>query len=67
MTLPDFSKIGGFFEEHVEKMVLVVVGALCAWLLITRVILSPNVVPYDGKNISPTAIDEQIYAKAKLL
>ena len=67
MTLPDFSKIGGFFEENVEKMVLVVVGALCAWLLITRVIFSPNVVPFDGKNISPAAIDEQIYAKARLL
>ncbi len=65
--LPDFSKIGGFFEEHVEKIVLAVVGALCAWLLITRVILSPNVVPYDGKKVSPTAIDEQIYAKARLL
>jgi hypothetical protein len=67
MTLPDFSKIGGFFEEHVEKMVLAVVGVLCAWILITRVILSPNVVLYDGKKVSPTAIDEQIYAKAKLL
>ncbi len=67
MMLPDFSKIGGFFEEHVEKIVLAVVGALCAWLLITRVILSPNVVPYDGKKVSPTAIDEQIYAKARLL
>lgn len=48
-------------------MVLVVVGALCAWLLITRVILSPNVVSYDGKNISPAALDEQIYEKARLL
>lgn len=67
MTLPDFSKIGGFFEEHIEKMVLAVVGALCAWLLITRVIFSPNVVPFDGKNVSPAAIDEQIYAKARLL
>ncbi|MHC4680697.1 MAG: hypothetical protein ACYTEK_18585, partial [Planctomycetota bacterium] len=67
MMLPDFSKIGGFFEEHVEKMVLVVVGALCAWLLITRVIFSPNTVSYDGKNISPAALDEQIYKKAQLL
>ncbi|UCC97484.1 MAG: hypothetical protein JSW66_16780 [Phycisphaerales bacterium] len=67
MMLPDFSKIGGFFEEHVEKMVLLVVGALCAWLLITRVILSPNMVSYDGKNISPAALDEEIYKKAQLL
>ena len=67
MMLPDFNKIGGFFEEHVEKMVLAVVGALCAWLLITRVIFSPNVVPFDGKNTSPAAIDEQIYAKARPL
>ena len=67
MTLPDFSKIGGFFEEHVEKIVLALVGVLCAWLLITRVILSPNAVLYDGKKVSPTVIDEQIYTKAKLL
>lgn len=65
--IPNLSKIGGFFEEHVEKIILVVVGALCAWLLITRVILSPNMVSYKDKRVSPAAIDDQIYKEAQLL
>ncbi len=35
-------KIGSFFEEHIEKIVLGIVGLVCVWLLITRVIFSPN-------------------------
>jgi hypothetical protein len=60
-------KIVRFFEEHVEKMVLVVVGLLCAWLLITRVIFSPNSVPWDGRNLSPSAVDAYVYEKARAL
>ena len=60
-------KIGSFFEEHIEKMVLVIVGLVCVWLLITRVISSPNDVLYGDRKYSPGAIDEQVYEEAKLL
>ncbi|MBN1972281.1 MAG: hypothetical protein JW787_01480 [Sedimentisphaerales bacterium] len=53
-------KIGSFLEEHVEKIILIVVGLLCSWLLITRVLLSPNVVTYADKTFSPGNIDTQI-------
>jgi len=61
------SSIGSFFEEHVEKIILVIVGLICAMLLITRVILSPNTVSWDGRNFSPTAIDNYVYEQAQLL
>lgn len=67
MMIPNFAKIGSFFEEHIEKMILTVVGLACAWLLITRVILSPNEVVFEGKSLSPAAIDEQIYKAAEAL
>jgi len=57
-------KIGTFFEQHVEKIVLVVVGLVCVWLLFTRVIFSPNVVKYENKNMSPSAIDAVIQQQA---
>ena len=59
------SNIGSFFEEHVEKIILVIVGLVCAWLLITRVILSPNTVSYDGKKFSPSVIDNYVYKDAQ--
>jgi hypothetical protein len=61
------NRIIRFFEEHVEKMVLIVVGAVCAWLLITCVIFSPNVVSWDGRNLSPSAVDSYVYEKAREL
>jgi hypothetical protein len=57
-------KIGRFFEEHVEKIILVVVGLVCLLLLITRVIFSPNVVPCGKEKLSPGAIDDHIYKEA---
>ncbi len=60
-------KIGRFFEEHVEKIVLVIVGLFCAWLLITRVIFSPNEVTYGDSKYSPASIDEKIYEEAEQL
>lgn len=59
------SSIGSFFEEHIEKIILVIVGLVCAWLLITRVILSPNTVSFDGRNFSPSAIDNYVYVQAQ--
>ncbi len=58
------NKIARFFEEHVEKMVLIVVGLVCAWLLITRVIFSPNMVQVGDRKLSPSAIDDAIYQEA---
>lgn len=61
------SSIGSFFEEHVEKIILVVIGLVCAWLLITRVIFSPNMVAYNDSKFSPSAIDDEIYKEAREL
>ncbi|MHC4583118.1 MAG: hypothetical protein ACYS3N_01230 [Planctomycetota bacterium] len=61
------NKILSFLEEHVEKIVLVIVGLVCIWLMITRVVFSPNQVSYGEGKYSPAAIDEQVYEEAKLL
>jgi len=61
------SSIGSFFEEHVEKIILVIVGLVCAWLLVTRVILSPNTVSHNDRNFSPSTIDNYVYEQAQLL
>ena len=62
-------KIGRFLEDHIEKIVLIIVGILCTWLLMTRVIFSPNVVPYnnEGKtiNVKPSEIDGFIETEAR--
>ncbi|MHC4559698.1 MAG: hypothetical protein ACYS80_20595, partial [Planctomycetota bacterium] len=57
-------KIGSFFEEHIEKIILVIIGLVCVWLLITRVIFSPNEVSYGKDKLSPGAIDDHIYKEA---
>ncbi|MBN2313236.1 MAG: hypothetical protein JXM79_04860 [Sedimentisphaerales bacterium] len=61
------SSIGSFFEEHVEKIVLVIVGLICIWLLIAHVLLSPNMVTYNESKFSPSAIDNEILEEAKAL
>ena len=61
-------KGGNFFEEHVEKIVLVLVGLVCVWLLITRVVISPNkVVLYAGVKLGPGDIDRRIKEQADRL
>ena len=61
-------KGGNFFEEHIEKIVLFLVGLLCIWLLITRVIISPNkVVLYAGVTLGPGQLDLRISQEAELL
>ncbi|MBP7050715.1 MAG: hypothetical protein KBE65_06855 [Phycisphaerae bacterium] len=56
-------KIGRLGENHVEKMVLGIAGAICMWLFFTRVVFSPNVVTIDdtGKAYTPGEIDHRIY------
>ena len=61
-------KGGNLFEEHVEKIVLVLVGLVCVWLLITRVIISPNkVLLYAGVKLGPGEIDRRISREAEVL
>lgn len=60
-------KIGSFFEAHIEKIILIIVGLVCIWLMITRVIFSPNQVKYGDGKYSPAAIDEQVYEQAQEL
>ncbi len=52
--------IGRFCENHVEKIVLVLVGAVCVWLFFTRVIFSPNVEMVDNRSFAPGQIDRYI-------
>jgi hypothetical protein len=57
------AKIGHFFEIHVEKIVLVVFGILSLYVLVVRVLFSPNVVEFDGQSFSPSKIDQYIGQK----
>ncbi|HUW18239.1 MAG TPA: hypothetical protein VMW16_02970 [Sedimentisphaerales bacterium] len=59
------NKSGSFFEEHVEKVVLAGVGLLCIWLIVTRVLISPNKVPSGNQKFSPGSIDNHISQLAK--
>lgn len=59
---------GNFFEEHIEKIVLAIVGLVCMWLLITRVVISPNkVLLYAGVKLGPGKIDLRISEEAEKL
>ena len=60
-------KGGNFFEEHVEKMVLALIGLVCIWLMITRVVISPNKIQYNGEEFGPGKIDIRISRDAELL
>ncbi|MFA5251830.1 MAG: hypothetical protein WC454_04520 [Phycisphaerae bacterium] len=60
-------KYSNFFEEHIEKIVLAVVGLGCLWLLVTRVLFSPNYVEYDNEKFAAGAIDNRISEQAKAL
>lgn len=53
-------KIGHFFEVHVEKIVLVVFGILSLYVLLDRVLFSPNMVEFDGQTFAPGKIDRYI-------
>lgn len=59
------TKIGNLLEEHVEKIVLIIVGLVCAWLLITRVLLSPNQVVYNNNKFTPSSIDSYVNEQAE--
>ena len=60
-------RIGRFVENHVEKIVLVIVGLVCVVLFFKWVIFSPAVVTVDGKKLSAGRVDKEIFAKAQEL
>jgi len=60
-------KDSNFFEDHIEKMILAAVGLVCVWLLITRVVVSPNRVEYGNEKVDPGKIDTHITKQAELL
>ncbi len=60
-------KRGNFFEEHIEKMVFAIIGIVSLWLLVTRVLISPNYVEFDNKEFSPGKIDTYIVKEAESL
>ncbi|MHC4734894.1 MAG: hypothetical protein ACYTDW_10620, partial [Planctomycetota bacterium] len=60
-------KGGNVFEEHIEKIVLAVIGLVCMWLLITRVVISPNKVLYGSEKLGTGKIDIRISEEAGLL
>lgn len=60
-------KILGFLEDHVEKMVVGIVAVICLWLLVTRVVLNPNAITYDRKNLSLGSIDDYVLVQAREL
>ena len=56
-----------FFEKNVEKLVLILAGILGLWLLITRVVLSPNNFEYNNESLAPGAIDAKILKEAEVI
>ena len=54
-----------FIEGNVEKIIMVVVGLVCLWLLATRVVMSPNAVPFENRKFSPGSIDPYLYRQAE--
>lgn len=62
-----FKKITNLLEQHVEKIILGVVGLVCIWLLLARVVFSPNTVAVDNRKFGPGEIDRYVSQQAELL
>ena len=60
-------KSGNFFEAHIEKMVFAIVGVVCLWVLVSRVVISPNQISYDNRKFGPGRIDAYINNETELL
>jgi len=56
-----------FFERHIEKMVLILTGVVCSWLLLSRVFVSPNYVEYEKNKLAAGEIDTFINEQAQRL
>jgi hypothetical protein len=57
-------KSSNFLERHLEKLVLAGVGIVCIWLGLTRVVISPNKVQFNRKELAPAQIDSYTYMLA---
>jgi hypothetical protein len=57
-------KILNFLEAHAEKLVLALVALLCMWIIMTRVVFSPNRVEYENRSFSSGQIDSYVLEKA---
>ena len=57
-------KSSNFFEEHIEKMVLILAGLVCLWLFVSRVLFSPNYISYENKKFYPAEIDNYVSEQA---
>ncbi|MHC4270992.1 MAG: hypothetical protein ACYST2_01610, partial [Planctomycetota bacterium] len=55
-----------FFEEHVEKIFLILASIICVWFLLAWVVISPNQVEYEGRKYIPGKIDNHIYNNSAL-
>ena len=53
-------KKGDFFERHVDKIVLGVVGIICLWLLLIYVLPGAYSIEIDGNQLGPGEIDHYI-------
>lgn len=56
-----------FFEKHVEKIVLGLVGIVCIWFFFTRFLFSPHYVRYDNIKFGSSEIDSYIGKQAEEL
>lgn len=60
-------KEGNIFEKHVEKIFLAIILIASMYLVLTRVIFSPNIVVYDKKKFETSEIDSYISEQSKTL
>jgi hypothetical protein len=60
-------KIGRLCENHVEKIVLAIAGIISAWLFVSGVLFTRDVVQYGGKSVPVTRIDFEISQKLENL
>jgi len=51
------TKGNNFFEKHIEKVFLAVIGLVCAWLAFTYVFVSPVRIKYGNRVFNPGDID----------
>jgi hypothetical protein len=58
---------GNFIEEHVEKIVLAVVGLACVYIFYEFVIKSPDEFSYDGREFQAGHLDIYISEQAERL
>jgi hypothetical protein len=60
-------KKGNFFEQHVDKMVLGVVGIICVWLSLVYVLPGAYSIEIGGNQLGPGEIDHYIRRQSATL